>query len=87
MPQYVIERPGTSESIDITARNDRAARKKTRSRLASDGVLEYKWHKDTTYRVLVLYRFMGDDADVTHEFVGNIRERVGFGNIRREATA
>ena len=84
MPQYIIELPSTSKSIDITARNDRAAKKKTRSMLASDGVLEYKWYKDATYRVLALYRFIGDDegyACKTYEHVCDIEERIGSGNL------
>ena len=81
MPQYVIERPGTSESIDITARNDMAAEQKAYKMLATDGILEYKWQKDATYRVLALYKFMGDDADMTHNHICDIHELVGSGDL------
>ena len=82
MPEYMAELPNTGgESIDITARNDKAAKKKARTMLAECGTLEYKWQDDTTYRVLCLYKFMGDDADVTHEHICDIKERVGSGNL------
>ena len=86
MPEYIIEIPSTGcETIDITARNDRAAKKKTRSMLASNGVLEYKWHKDATYRVLCLYRHMPDNEEectgTTHEHICDIEELVGSGNL------
>ena len=81
MPQYIVELPTIGDEIWIVAKNDKMAKKNAQKLLAKNGILEYKWWKDATYRVLALYKYMGDYADVTQEHICDIEELVGSGNL------